>query len=218
MIKAVVFDMDGLMFDTERLALPTWQRIASEMGYEMSAAFVMDMFGRNVAEISKDIKRVYGEEFDTELGWKLRKQYVTEWIEEHGVPLKPGLKELLQYIRSKNLKTAIATSTDLHLVEHYLDLASLSCYFDGIVTGQMVQKGKPAPDIYQKAAQMLSIDPKDCLALEDAFAGVRSAKAAGMRVIMIPDMVAPTEEIKKVCTKECEDLFGVIEYIRYQQD
>ena len=132
MIKAVIFDMDGLMFDTERLAVPTWQRISRELGYEMPAEFVINMFGRSVSAISADIKKTFGEEFDTELGWKLRKQYVTEWIDKHGVPLKPGLKELLKYIRQKGLKTAIATSTDLHLVEHYLNLSWLTDYYDGI--------------------------------------------------------------------------------------
>ncbi len=213
MIKAVIFDMDGLMFDTERLAVPTWQRISRELGYEMPAEFVINMFGRNVSAISADIKKTFGEEFDTELGWKLRKQYVTEWIDKHGVPLKPGLKELLKYIRQKGLKTAIATSTDLHLVEHYLNLSGLTDYYDGIVTGQMVAQGKPAPDIYQKAARVINVNPKDCLALEDAPAGIRSAKAAGMQVIMVPDMVEPTKELKNIMTKECQSLHEVISFI-----
>ena len=183
MIKAVIFDMDGLMFDTERLAVPTWQRISRELGYEMPAEFVINMFGRNVSAISADIKKTFGEEFDTELGWKLRKQYVTEWIDKHGVPLKPGLKELLKYIRQKGLKTAIATSTDLHLVEHYLNLSGLTDYYDGIVTGQMVAQGKPAPDIYLKALDELNLKKDEAVVVEDATSGIESALAAGLRVV-----------------------------------
>ncbi|MCQ2491679.1 MAG: HAD family phosphatase [Lachnospiraceae bacterium] len=194
MIEGIIFDMDGLMFDTEKVALKVWQRIAREQGYEMSDAFVIGMLGRKHEEITEDIKREISPDFDTDLGWKLRTDYVTEWIDEEGVPLKEGLLELLAYAKANGIKMGIASSTHDKVVAEYLIKAGIDEYFDGIASGYMVENGKPAPDIFLLAAKQIGVAPERCLGLEDAPSGIRAASGAGMKVIMVPDLLKPTKE------------------------
>ncbi len=214
MIKGIIFDMDGLMFDTEKVALKVWQRIAREQGYTMSDEFVIAMLGRKHEEITEDIKNQISPDFDTDLGWKLRTDYVTEWIDEEGVPLKPGLLNLLAYAKAEGIRMGIASSTHDRVVADYLKKADIDTYFDGIASGYMVENGKPAPDIFLLAAKQIGVAPEACLGLEDAPSGIRAAHGAGMKVIMVPDMLKPTEEDRHYVDDVVDSLDDVIVFLK----
>lgn len=141
---------------------------------------------------------------------KIRVDYVTDYIEKHGIPLKTGLFELLNYLKSNHYKITVATSTESEKARYYFENAGIANYFDGIVCGDMINRGKPEPDIYLKASEILGFSPNECLALEDSPSGVLSAYRAGMMPVMIPDLIQPDEETRKILFAEMPTLFNVI--------
>lgn len=197
-IKAIIFDMDGVMFDTERLYTETFAAVTQKMGYEVSLDFINNCKGVKKEEIKTRFKSLLGQEFDFDELLKQVLNYIDEYIECNGMPIKDGLLELLHYARKNNLKTAIGTSEKTHRVQNYLKKANMTFdNFDTIVTGDMVQNGKPAPDIFLKTCEALSINPTEAIVLEDAPNGILAAHSAGAKPVMVVDCVQPTEEIKK---------------------
>ena len=195
MLKAAVFDMDGLMFDTERLVYRNWQDMMDERGYDYSIEDFKQTVGRRKAEVQNFYFGKYGKDFPYwEISEEGKGRYV-RYVQEHGIPVKPGLYELLSALREKNYRIALATSTSRQTTELNLKSAKVTDYFDALVCGDDVKNGKPHPEVFLTAASRLAVAPEDCVAFEDSINGIKSAYAAGMETVMVPDFLQPTEEI-----------------------
>lgn len=212
-ISAVIFDMDGLMFDTERLAYEGWKQVGKNAGYDITDEIILASIGRTKVDTEIIMKRHFGEAFPyTELR-NQRVIYSQSYIKSNGMPIKPGLLKLLDFLNEKGIKTAVATSSDRIRTEENLKCCSIFDKFDDIACGEEVERGKPEPDIFLLAALKLGFRPEECIVLEDSENGIRAAYRAGMRTIMIPDMITPTDDIKKLAHQIFESLEHVIEYI-----
>ena len=195
MIKAVLFDMDGLMFDTERMYHDSWLELGRQRGLAMTEALVAGMRGRNREGCVALCKAAFGPEFDF---MELRGACVERMeaqIAAKGLPKRPGLDELLEELASRDLPAVLATSTGRVTALRYLELARVNRYFKGAVCGDEVEHGKPAPDIFLRAAALAGAAPGQCMVLEDSPNGLRAGAAAGCRAVMVPDLDPATPEL-----------------------
>ncbi|WP_195268013.1 HAD family phosphatase [Eubacterium sp. 1001713B170207_170306_E7] len=190
MTEAIIFDMDGLMFDTETISIPSWVKAGEILGYPITEAMIYELFGMNPVAVNAYWKERFGEAFDCGAAMKLHLDYMEDYVRENGVPLKPGLIALLDYLKAQGYRYTIASSTQRPMIKMYLERAGISHYFkDDIVGGDEITNGKPAPDIYLKAADKLGVSPERCMVFEDSLAGIESAWRAGMKPVMVPDKV-----------------------------
>jgi HAD superfamily hydrolase (TIGR01509 family) len=185
-------DMDGLMLDTERLARIAWQRAATEWGYTLLDEVYLQIVGRTVPDAERILCATLGVGFPFREVRALTQRYLEEQIAESGVPLKPGLLELLDYLEEYAIPKAVASSTERTFVLGKLAAAGLRARFDAVVCGDDVENGKPAPDIFLEAARRLGVPAEECLVLEDSDAGIEAAHAAGMVAVMVPDLKSPS--------------------------
>lgn len=201
-MNTIIFDLDGTLIDTEKLYRKYWPMALADYGYDLSdeRALMLRSLGRPFAPAK--FKEWYGEDFDYNLVRKRRKEYVEGHIEKYGVTLRPGVKELLDFLDTKNITTAIATATDLERTEKYIEMTGINGRFQEIICATMVKSGKPAPDIYEYACSKLQVLPSECYAVEDAPNGVKSAYIAGLNVIFIPDQAPADECIKPLISHE----------------
>lgn len=214
MIKAVIFDMDGLMFDTERLGKILWNEYSEKFNQPIISEIHDMCMGTNVEYQRTIFEEKLGKEFDydsfIDYIWDMRVQTV----KENGVPKKEGLDELIAFLRYNRIKIAVATSTAYNAAIENLKIAEVFDLFDAVVTGDMVKNSKPNPDIYLLACSELGVNPEEAIGLEDSFNGVKAVYNAGMKCVMIPDLVEPDEEILKLCYKKADNLFEIIELIK----
>ncbi len=210
MIKAVVFDMDGLMFDTERLVRIAWDHAGRQMGYDIPSDLFSLTAGMDIPNTRRIFVQRLGGDFDFFACRKLRVDYMMQYILDHGLPVKRGLYELLDFLKGNGYDMAIASSTEADKVEFNLAKAGVSHYFSHLVCGGMVPRGKPAPDIYLKAVELLGLEPGECIALEDAPAGILSAYRAGLRPVMVPDLVEPDEATDRILYAKVSSLSDVV--------
>ena len=210
MIKGVIFDMDGLMFDTERLWDTFWDPACEELGVPMPqdlATFYAS--GRGLAgqylieHVQKYFPQVDPQKMLDKV-WQIGDARFAQ-----GVPCKPGLKELLALLEERGLPRIVASSSPRNMIEQNLQTTGTARYFHDVVSGTEVAHSKPAPDTFLLAAKKLHLDPHDCLVLEDSFNGVRAGRAAGCVTVMVPDLMQPTEEIAQLYDRKCEDLLEV---------
>lgn len=203
---AFIFDLDGTLIDTEKLYRKYWPMALRDYGYELSdeRALMLRSLGRPFAPAQ--FKEWYGEDFDYNLVRQRRKEYVEGHIEKYGIELRPGVKEILEYLRDKNITVAIATATDLERTTKYLEMTQISEYFTDIICATMVKCGKPAPDIYKYACEKLNKKPSECFAVEDAPNGVKSAYTAGLKVIFIPDQAPSDDSFKSMIFAEFDNI------------
>lgn len=215
-IKAVLFDMDGVVLDTEKLYVRFWQEAAVSLGFPMTREHALGMrsLSREVGE--RQLKAFLGEDVDYMEVRDKRIELMSAFIESHGVETKPGIHELLAYLKEKGIKTSIATSSPLDRTKKYLSQVGLVDDFDALVSGHMVAHGKPAPDIYQYAAENLGLKPEECLVLEDSPTGILAAYRAGCIPVMVPDQDEPNEETRKMLYAVAENLEAVISLIEEQ--
>jgi HAD superfamily hydrolase (TIGR01509 family) len=193
-LDAVIFDMDGLMLDTEPLYKAAWQQATAELGFVLDDECYANLIGLREEESEDELLKRFGEQFPLE---NFRRRWPAAFharIEAGGIPVKPGLAELLDFVAARQLPCAIATSSHRGYADVSLRRAGLEGRFDVIVTGEVVARAKPAPDIYLEAARRLGAEPARCAALEDSDLGVLSARAAGMIPIAVPDLkpLSPT--------------------------
>ena len=191
----VVFDADGTLFDTENLMYEVWVEVGEEMNFPYPGREYLDYVGLNRAAVLALMKERYGDGFDGAEFMVRCVARLSERIEREGVPLKPGVREILSSLREENIPVGLATSTHRVRTERRLELCGLAEHFQAVTTGDEVTKGKPDPEIYLSTCRKLGLDPTRCLAVEDSKNGILSARAAGMSVAMIPDMIPPSEEL-----------------------
>ena len=204
---AFIFDLDGTLIDTEKLYRKYWPMALADYGYELSdeRALMLRSLGRPFAP--RQFKDWYGEDFDYNLIRQRRKEYVEGHIEKYGIDLRPGVKEILTYLRDKNITVAIATATDPERTAKYLEMTGISEFFTDIICATMVEHGKPAPDIYKYACEKLNKKPSECFAVEDAPNGVKSAYSAGLKVIFIPDQAPSDDSFKSMIFAEFDNIW-----------
>lgn len=210
MLRAVVFDMDGLMFDTERLCVLAWNEAGTQMGIGPAGYMNQKTLGLTRLMARQVWREVFGEAFDFEELDRRTRTFFDRWYAEQGVPVKPGLHELLDYLKEQGYRTAVASSTGEAEVKRCLEGAGVAAYFDAVVGGDCLSASKPAPDIYLKACAELHERPEDCMALEDSRNGILSASRAGLKAVMIPDQWQPDAETEALLYAKCGRLDEVI--------
>ena len=210
MIEAVLFDMDGLMFDTERMYQKAWLQAGRQMGVPMEPEIVDRLRGRNREGCARVCREVFGEEFDFDAMRTACRALMARWIEEDGLPVKPGLYELLAELERRGIPAVLATSTTRDSAWGHLQRAKVDRYFLGAVCGDEVSHSKPEPEVFLKAAALAGKDPARCMVLEDSPAGVRAGAAAGCFTVMVPDLTAPDEELRKLADEILPGLRDVI--------
>lgn len=209
MQKAVVFDMDGVLFDTERLFMEAGTQLIKEKGIENAEEAVMGCIGLNMRDTKALFLKVCGEDFPFEEYHRKCGALVREKIEKEGLPLKKGVKELLSYLKEAGYKIALASSTSQSGVFKHLERAGLREYFAVVIGGDMIEHGKPEPDIYLRACEELGIKPDTAFAIEDSANGIRSAHGAGLHTIMVPDLIAPTPQLEALLYAKYDSLLDV---------
>lgn len=214
MIKGAVFDMDGLMFDSERLVYEIWQEMMDEQGFEYSLDIFKNTIGLRTDKTEQYYNSLYGSRFDYKpLKQRSRETFIKR-VNENGVPIKKGLFELLDFLKSNNIKMAVATSTSAQTAHMIINLAGVYDYFDAFVCGDDVKNGKPHPEVFLTASEKLGLSPLDCIAFEDSINGIKSAFSAEMKPVMVPDFLQPTDEIKPMISFLCSDLSQAIEFVK----
>ena len=211
--KEAIFDMDGVIFDSERLVLEGWQEIAAKYGIKGIEEVLPRCLGVNAQATREIFREYYGQDFPYD---EYKKEASALFHSRYGngkLPLKPGVKELLSYLKENGYLVGLASSTRQAIVEQEIRDAGLMPYFDNLVCGDMLKRSKPEPDIYLKACENLDVEPRMAVAVEDSYNGIRSAKRAGMVPVMVPDMVQPDEEMRSLAHKICKDLFEVKNWI-----
>lgn len=211
--KAVVFDMDGVIFDSEKLVLDGWLEIADKYGIIGIEEVYNKCIGVNSLLTKQIFLEHYGPQFPYDTYKKEASALFHERYDNGRLPMKPGVIELLSYLRKKGYLIGLASSTRRAVVEQEIKDAGLLKYFDHLTCGDMVKKSKPEPDIFLMACESLGVEPGEAMAVEDSFNGIRAANRAGMTAVMVPDMIQPDEEMKQLAHVICRDLFEVKEWI-----
>lgn len=199
-----IFDLDGLMIDSEKLFQKSWKIVLERMGEVYSEEFGNAVCGTYGAVMWNVIQKYYPEIVPQEC-FRQCQQQVDEWLSIE-VPKKPGVNEILQYFQQNGVRLAVASSGVRKHVEHTLLDAGLRPYFDVVILGEQVNRSKPEPDIFLKAAEELGLPAEDCYVFEDSPQGVRAGAAAGCTTVMIPDTTQPTEEVLALATAKFDSL------------
>jgi len=211
--KLVIFDKDGLMMDTESPVFAAWKEVFSEWGLPL---LTKEFYARFIGMDGRDNIRQMEEAFpdaDTSELLMFCRDRSRAYLQNNPIKTMPGLFELFDTLDEKGIKKIVATSSGRESSRLTLEKCGILPRVDAVFTGDMVERGKPAPDIFLLAAKTMGVHPSECLVLEDSNAGVMAAHAAGMKVIVIPDMTIPTPEILALCVCKCVSLFDVIELL-----
>lgn len=197
--KGAIFDQDGLLFDTEKTYQRAWIEAAKMQGAEVPESLPKRFCGLSPKLIAETVEREHPE---LDVPAYCRDAIRLAWDAQlAGVPEpKPGLMQMLDACRARGVRTAIASSSTLRVVRHNIEAAGVADRFDAIVTGDEVERGKPAPDIFLLAAKRIGLAPEECVVFEDAFSGIRGAHAAGCGAVLIPDQTPPDDEIRAICS------------------
>ena len=210
-IHGVLFDMDGVVLDTEKLYARFWAEAAHALGYPMTYEQALGMRSLNSAAGQAKLESYFGPGVSRAIMRDKRIELMDAYVAECGVEAKPGIHELLDYLKGQGIRTAIATSSPMPRATAYLGSLGLLDKFDRICSGHDVKQGKPAPDIYLHAAASIGIPPENCLAIEDSPAGIQSAYSAGCWPVLVPDLDGSNDEMRKILYAEADSLLDIIE-------
>lgn len=214
MTKAIIFDMDGILFDTERMSSKSWFDLAEERGLGDITRLANDCIGRNRTDIILQFKKKFGEDFDANEFLTAGRKLMRDWIERDGLPLMKGTKEILEYLKEQHYIVGVASSSSRRTIMSHMDISSLGDYFQAIIGGDMVTLSKPKPDIYLKACEAIGMPPEQVIAVEDSPNGIRAAHAAGMKPVMIPDLIEPDEEILSLLYRKYDSLLELMDALK----
>lgn len=215
--KTVIFDMDGVIFDSESLILDCWESIGKKYQIADIREVAIKCIGTNSEKTREIICEHYGLSFAYDKYRKEVSLLFQETLREQGLPVKKGVKELLEHLKQKSIPVGLASSTRRAVVEAELKQAGLYDYFQVIVGGDQLKRSKPSPDIYLMACEAMGTEPEDAYAIEDSYNGIRAAYSAGMMPVMVPDILPATEEMKKMSIIVLDDLFQVREYFMQKE-
>ena len=211
----VIFDMDGVIFDSENACLKCWKITADKYNLDNIEEVFYKCIGTNNAQTDEIIESAYSEKLGNGISKKFREEnsfLFHELYDNGNLPIKPGVVELLDYLKSREMPVGIASSTRKTTVIKELTDAGLIKYFDKIVGGDSVKNSKPNPEIYLLACKEMDVQPSLAYAIEDSYNGIRAAYSAGMHPIMVPDIIAPNDEMKKLSEAIFDDLLEVKKY------
>lgn len=214
--RAVIFDMDGVIFDSERMVLVCWEKLAEKYHLSRMREAYMPCIGVNDARMKEIMKDFYGRDFPHDAFREEASALFHEMVRQEGLPVKKGVRELLAYLTKRNIPVGLASSTRLALVTEELTAAGLYEYFQAVTGGDQLKRSKPEPDIYLMACEKLGVGPEETYAVEDSYNGIRSAHSAGMMPVMVPDLLQPTEEMYEKSVAVLEDLVCVREWLEAQ--
>lgn len=198
--KAVIFDMDGVLHDSESICDKTWEIAAKEYNLPDSSEIIAECRGCNKTDSIQIIKKHFGQDFPAKKFLERTSELFKEIEFTKGIDLMPYVKEALDYLKPK-YRLALASSTRQESASRQLKGTGIYDYFETLTYGDMVEHSKPDPEIYLMACKSIGLKPEECVAIEDSPNGIRSAYAAGLSVIMVPDRIQPTAEIEKMCMK-----------------
>lgn len=213
MVKGVIFDMDGTMFDTERLSTQGWIYAGKKLGVDIPVALTDSFRGRNPQAIRKKFAAYFGDRLDYDTARAMKHEYFDE-VTKESVPHKEGLQDLLEYLKEHEIPAVVATSTERKRASRLIHMSGIEHLISNAIYGDMVECGKPEPDIFLKAAELIRQNPKECLVLEDSAPGLLAGKAAGGYTIYVPDIAVVSKEAKEGITAELADLHEVAAWIR----
>ena len=212
-IKGLVFDMDGVIFDTERVYLNTWTKVFHEHGYELSKDVYISVMGTGRENVKKVFSETFGHELSIEEMYKEKDEQLLNIVRNGQVPLKLGARELLTDARKNGYKIALATSARRKRLDIQLKTKNIEGYFDVIVCGDDVSKGKPDPEIFLKACYKLDLKPENCIVIEDSPAGIKGAYNGKFIVFHVEDLKKADAEILRYCHKSFKSLLEIKEYL-----
>lgn len=211
--EAVVFDMDGVIFDSERAVMNCWLELAQKYDIKDIEKPYFACVGTTMTRTREIMLETYGEDFPYDEYARESSLMYHEKYDGGKLPMKPGVMELLSYLKEKGKKIALASSTRRETVTNQLRWAGIIDYFDVIICGDMVARSKPAPDIFIKACQELGVSPENTYAIEDSYNGIRAAHAGQLRPIMVPDLLEANDEMRGMAECVCDNLNDVIDYL-----
>lgn len=213
-VRGVLFDMDGVVLDTEALYARFWREAAAALGHTMSYEQALGMRSLSNTAGQAQLESYFGKGVSRAEFREKRIELMDAYIDVHGVDLKPGIRELLDHLDSKDIPAAITTSSPIERVKRYLGPHGLLHRFQRLCSGSEVAHGKPEPDIYLYGAACLGLKPEQCIAIEDSPAGVLSAYRAGCMTVMVPDLDQPDEATRKLLFAKADSLKDLIEIIQ----
>ena len=213
-MRLAIFDMDGLIFDSERMFMEKLDKAMSERGYTLTLEVYLSMLGANAESCMETMKSYYGQDYPYKEISDAARAAFNDDARKNGMPVKPGIPELLEFLKAQGIKCAVASSTESEFVREYLEISGLDKFFDIVIGGDMVGRSKPAPDIFLKAGETAGAEPSEAVVLEDSENGIKAAVNGGIPVIWIPDMKRHGEEIVSLCAATAADGFGAIEKIK----
>lgn len=212
-IKAVIFDMDGVLVDTERISRWAWDTVGEKWGCRIDETFLSKLRGGNLEQLKSAFLSRYGQEFAFDAMWEEKRSLFLQTLKKEGVPVKKGAVRLLQYLKEKGYGIALATGTARSQTLWNLENTGLEDWFDVMICGDEVTKSKPDPEIFLRAAEGLGVSPKRCLVLEDSLNGISAALSGGFHVVMIPDLTMPDKETVRKVDGVLDDLAEVILFL-----
>jgi len=212
-INAVIFDMDGLLLDSETLAMEALVEAGRELGYDMPDDFCRGMIGAPADQCREMVTEAYGTDFPLQKFFETQEVVLRKMVDNGRLVTKKGVNTLLDLLDEYQIPRAIATSSSRYRTDHHLKLAGIFERFQSIITRDDVSQGKPNAEPYLTAAEALGVSPANCLALEDSYNGIRAAYAADIRVIMIPDMLPPTDEMERIAFRIEDSLEDVAAFL-----
>lgn len=211
--NAVVFDMDGVIFDSERAVMQCWKEVASRHNIPDIEKAILACTGTTMVRTREIMLDLYGADFPYDEYARESSAIFHSRYDGGRLPMKPGVKELLTFLKERGKKIALASSTRQQVVTDELRDAGIIEYFDRIICGDMVSRSKPAPDIFLKACEELNVSPSDSYAIEDSYNGIRAAHAGSLHPIMVPDLLPADEEMQSLAEIILPTLTSVIEYL-----